>query len=131
MGRIIEPPHFTRIDGDQISDQPNGCTRLHPEQLERNWAIRMDRPRDEYGLTSACLPRSPRAVEELITLPATYDEFNADRMKYLAPYLERSPEVESITIVVAPEIREEPTSTRVLMRQVHGYMRELAKLICK
>jgi len=68
------PTSFTRIDTTQVGINAN-CTRLHPEQINPHWALRVD---GHSTPTAQCVPENPRAVRDLILSTKTASDIQND-----------------------------------------------------
>ena len=65
---------FTRIDTTQVGINAN-CTRLHPNQINPHWALRVD----GYSTpTAQCVQTTPRVTEELILSTKTASDIQND-----------------------------------------------------
>ncbi len=65
---------FTRIDTTQVGIQGN-CTRLHPNQINPHWALRVD----GYSTpTAQCVPTYPIATDSLVLSTKTASDIQND-----------------------------------------------------
>jgi len=113
---------FTRIDTTQVGINAN-CTRLHPEQINPHWALRVD---GHSTPTAQCVPENPRAVRDLILSTKTASDIQNDPLS-VSEHI-----VPNGTVVILPADQPSDTldSTRLGLEQVMLIMYPLeSKLI--
>ena len=117
--------NITRIDGHQIATDGSKVTRVHPTQIDRNYAIRIDRKRGIYPDTYGIIPKNNPLGN--IEVDLKYSDFENNWISSITPYLTlKGP----ITVVIAPrEVRE--SAGKLTWRQVMGYMEPIAKQLLK
>ena len=122
MGGVVTG-EFTRIDGHQIA-RSAAATRVHPTQVDRSYAVRLDRARDKYHATYGIIPRANGLAATIEVPSLTYEAIETAWDASITPFLSQPGPV---TIVVAPaQSREDTGGTRITWRQVMGYMEPMA-----
>ena len=113
---------FTRIDTTQVGINAN-CTRLHPNQINPHWALRVD---GHATPTAQCVQTTPRVTEELTLSTKTASDIQND------PFSVSEHIVPNGTVVILPADQPPDTldSTRLGLDQVMLIMYPLeSKLI--